>query len=785
MSEPPGGPVSGRGIVFNSWLAEDLSAAPGDAIELTCYVRSGTGLLEEETAEFTLERVVETSGLGADRTLVPEFEGVTDARTVGSWDPPRDFDFHSERIRPKDEEYWDRHGPAPKAFVGIEAARELWGTVYGALTSLRFDGVGEEKLRDSLVREIPLSSVGLVWRPIRQEQLAQATSTTDFGQLFIGFSFFLIVSAALLVVLVMRLSVEQRTRQIGVMFATGFTLGRIRGLLLAEGIIVLAGGALLGVAASAGYARLMLAGLKTLWQEAIGTKVLELSVSPRTLGIGFAGGLVVGAVAVWRGIGRVDRMRVAEAVSGRRHAEAAKGGSRRAPAIAAAVLFALAVGGIVLGALSETFGSTLGFFLAGLLFLVASLLALRAWLVRTATERGAETGRLSLAGLGIANASRNPLRSMLTAGLLASAAFVAVSVGSMRSGGAAGPNTKGSGLGGYDLVAEFDAPVPYDLDRPEARRRLALGAGPELWEGVRFVGLRTSRGEDVSCRNLYRTVNPRVTGVPDRFIEEGRFSFVSSLDGGENPWELLKAAPAEGPIPVAADGETARWILHRKLGDTVSVADENGRSRELRIVALVRKSIFQAELLMSERSFRELFPGRAGFGEFLIDAPPQKAERVAEALRKGLADFGATVETTRERLASFTRIADSYISAFASLGTLGLFLGSAGLVVVLLRGIVERRGEIALLGALGFGRWRVAFLVSAENAFLLAAGMAAGTVSALAAVAPQFARGYGGAGPVVLTCGYFAAIVVGVAALLVAVSAVALRGISPASLRAE
>src|SRR5204862_4085350 len=56
---------------------------------------------------------------------------------------------------------------------------------------------------------------------------------------------------------------------------------------------------------------------------------------------------------------------------------------------------------------------------------------------------------------------------------------------------------------------------------------------------------------------------------------------------------------------------------------------------------------------------------------------------------------------------------------------------------VLLRGVWERRAELALLLALGFRSGQLAWLVLAENALLLALGLAAGTASALLAVAPH------------------------------------------------
>jgi ABC-type antimicrobial peptide transport system permease subunit len=64
-------------------------------------------------------------------------------------------------------------------------------------------------------------------------------------------------------------------------------------------------------------------------------------------------------------------------------------------------------------------------------------------------------------------------------------------------------------------------------------------------------------------------------------------------------------------------------------------------------------------------------------------------------------------------------------------------LGALGLAVVLLRSTWERRGELALLRALGFRRQTLGWLVLAENGFLLLLGLGVGTGAALLAVAPQ------------------------------------------------
>ena len=68
-----------------------------------------------------------------------------------------------------------------------------------------------------------------------------------------------------------------------------------------------------------------------------------------------------------------------------------------------------------------------------------------------------------------------------------------------------------------------------------------------------------------------------------------------------------------------------------------------------------------------------------------------------------------------------------------------MLLGTLGLAVVLVRSVWERRAELALLRALGFRQSALAWLVLAENAWLLLLGLLFGCGAALVAVSPFLA----------------------------------------------
>ena len=127
---------------------------------------------------------------------------------------------------------------------------------------------------------------------------------------------------------------------------------------------------------------------------------------------------------------------------------------------------------------------------------------------------------------------------------------------------------------------------------------------------------------------------------------------------------------------------------------------------------------------------------------FLIDCPAENANRVSQVLSDRLTEKALDVHTTVQRLGSFNAVQNTYLSIFQLLGGLGLMLGSVGLGVVLLRNVLERRGELAMLRAVGFDRNLLKRLILYEHWTSLLLGLICGVGAALIAVLPAL-RGAG------------------------------------------
>ncbi|MEO7412916.1 MAG: ABC transporter permease, partial [Opitutaceae bacterium] len=219
--------LGAREIVLNQWLAEDLQAAAGTDVQLTFFQTGPAGTLVEQNASFRVRSVVPLEGLAADGAWMPAFPGISDAKDQNDWDPGLPLDL--KKIRTKDENYWDDHRGAPKAFLSAAAGAEIWATRWGSATALRipFDRAQESELTTTIARALRPEMNQLVVRDLRTTAGDAAKSPVDFGGLFIGMSFFLIAAALGLVAMLFQFALLQRAREDALLGAVGLPAGKV------------------------------------------------------------------------------------------------------------------------------------------------------------------------------------------------------------------------------------------------------------------------------------------------------------------------------------------------------------------------------------------------------------------------------------------------------------------------------------------------------------------------------------------------------------------------------
>jgi cell division protein FtsX len=594
--------------------------------------------------------------------------------------------------------------------------------------------------------------LGLSINAVRDQLLAATRSGTAmmFGWLFVGFSFFLILAAALLISLFVRLRLEQRRSELGLYYALGFPAHVVRRLLLREGLVLAASGAGAGVAMGVGYAWLLIQAIRWGWGESLPSSFLRFHLRtwaspwgpmPSTnLGVGWLIGVVLSWMTIRLALRGWEKLAPISLLGGWRRPDDFSLRSRRRSSF---VAITSGVGGLVVAFASQRVPPAQApglFFVAGFLVLVAGLAIVRGWLLERLTRRFSQLTDLALAQL-----CRQPRRGLLTVGLLASGVFLVLAVEAFRKSPQMERDRAG-GTGGFPLVAESTVPLPWIPGDEKSWQRFVTDAmdspdSPPPWPAqLDIIAFRLRPGDDVSCLNLYAPRQPRILGVPPAMVQRGGFSFIlppqASPEEQQNPWLLLDR-PAQDAVPLLADDHTAQWILQKKIGDSWEIIDEAGRPCRVQLVGMLKSSLFQSELLIAERHFLRLFPNRTGYTFFLLDFPDSANRQVRELFADFLGEpFGLTLVSASERLSQFQTVENTYLSTFQVLGGLGLLFGVAGLAIVLVRNFQERLTEYALLVALGYSRRHLQRLAFVEQGILIGAGIAVGLIAAVVAVTP-------------------------------------------------
>ncbi len=696
-------------LFLNDWAADHLGLSKNDQaeIEIEYFLPNAEKDFQTEIAQFQFQGVIEMIQL--DPEMAPSLPGVQSADDISDWEVPFPIDY--ERIRPEDEDYWDFYRTTPKAVILLQTGQHLWNSRFGQLTSLRIpinDGSllqTKTILERTVLDQLTLAEVGFHLQDVKKSGLSAATGSNDFSALFVGLSFFLILSALLIISLLFRLGIEIRQQEVYLLRAVGFSIRKVQLRLAGEGLILAIIGSIVGLALAVGYGSLMVYGLRTWWVGAVGTTALELHVSTNSLVIGFVISVITSQLTMGWVVRQLatDTQRISRLPQNIRW-------------IIGGVCLIIAIGTTAYAFFTEL--SPLPFYLSGTCLMVSGLACFSGWLHRRRTTRFSNHIISS-----IRNTARQPSRSLLCVALVACASFVVVAVGTNRQPSIESTSFKQARTGGFTHLAQTDIPILADLEQFDS-----------VLNGSVFPCL-TLPGDDVSCLNLFQPQRPQLIGFSTELIQRSGFQFQQTIDHSlDNPWELLEQDLGAAIVPVIGDYESVRWTLGLGIGEKISMQNEFGQTIEFQFVALLKDSIFQSELIISTLQLQQHFPKQSSNRTFLINSDQID---IAQQLEKEFSSYGFDAVSTIDRLKSFHLVKHTYMSVFQVIGGLGLMLGTIGLAVVLVRNTIERKKELAILQVFGFKRSILSAMLLAENTFLILSGLSIGTLSAFLAVMPH------------------------------------------------
>ncbi|MGD0581667.1 MAG: FtsX-like permease family protein [Bacteroidales bacterium] len=712
----------GDNVIVNEWLAKDINVRAGDTVSVSWYAPAGSRELEEKSGSFVVRGIASHSGIWADSTLMPEFPGIAGSKSCTDWDAG--IDIKMDRIRKKDEDYWNRYGGTPKAFISYNKGRELWGNNFGPATAIRFPSkYSKDDIIKDLTGRINPGSAGFTVVNIYDEMIKAADKSVDFGTLFLSLGFFIIVSCIVILMLAVSSYFDSRKKEVSTFKALGFRDRWIRKLLFLEtGIIALSGSAAGGVAGLM-INNLMIHALNSVWMGAVQTTSLKVinGIIPLMTGTFLTFLLVM--IFLYINIVRHLRKQV--------RGESIKTSSSLNLFNKAVILAMSAISALLLVFNFTSAGKPVMISFISGAFLFLTLIFITGFVVK----EGSRIRRKKLTGRRIISGSYyafHPEKAIMPVLLIAAGLFAIVITGVNRLRITDQSLTDSGGTGGYKYWIETSVPVREDLNGISGRKIHGLeGISPS---DLIFVQGKRAAGNDASCLNLNFIATPPLLGIdPSDLIKNRAFSF-SSLAGyvsGSDPWSIINKKPSGSTIFGFADQSVLEWGLRKKTGDTLKLHSESGELLNVVIAGGLKPSLFQGYLVIGADNFNHFNPSVPGFSVFLARGSGKIIDSVPSLLSDRLENYGITIQNAPDRLASFFAVTNTFLSVFTILGLFGMILGVIGLGFVLNRNYTSRRKEFAFMISSGFRIRDIKRIILEEQVLILIAGIITGLLSGL------------------------------------------------------
>lgn len=720
-------------IVISSWLADDINASAGDSVTLSWYVQGFRGRLEERKRVFRISKVLTEKSMLLDPSLMPDFPGISGRTTCTSWDAG--IPLLLDRIREKDEEYWNSFGGTPKLFMSFGAGEKLWSNRFGTVTAIRFPvQINEQDIIKDLAGNIEPGKSGFSVSDIRSRSLAAADSGTDFSSLFIGLTFFVIVACIILLSLSLTSYFDLRKSQVKTMMSIGYKWKSIRDMLLTEAFILTSTGAIIGVIMGYIINILLIAALNTVWTGAVQTDTLIPAFSPAPALYGFLIALVITFLLIY-----FRAKKYIDSLHNRKREFTVFPSQRNNRVILVISLVALMTS--LTAASSLQSHSTPLFFVSGILVFVVMTLLLRTYYIKN-KRKSSGTGPSGKRELARNYFHFNQWQAITPVIIVAAGIFAVIITTANRKVVTDKSYLNEGGTGGYQIYAESAIPLLADLTDDSGRRE--YGLDEDELSDLEVVQASRLDGDDASCLNLNHITAPPVLGIdPSGFISRGSFSFATSMKkfAGVNPWNIIGRQAGERCIYAIADQTVLDWGLKLKTGDTLVINAEDGQALNIIMCAGLKSSFFQGNLIIHENDMARYFPSVAGSSLFLFDGKEELLSTYLEVLGQRFYNIGFLAMDAGQKLASFLEVTNTYLSVFSIMGIFGLILGVTGFGFILLRIFNIRRREFALMSATGYSLRDIRRYILNDQVLILTWGILTGVSSGLVATIPSFRGG--------------------------------------------
>lgn len=302
------------------------------------------------------------------------------------------------------------------------------------------------------------------------------------------------------------------------------------------------------------------------------------------------------------------------------------------------------------------------------------------------------------------------------------------------------------------ITGGFDVDATVNFQNPIADFRAAIaGAEGLAWDD--FETVASIRGLPVKMRQVGLVEEEPdlhdwfVTGVDEVYAGAITYGFQMRAAGYEDDasvWEALRTEPGTVVVSpflipsregfVLEEGDVFKfegfYLQDDELPDvSLDVFDfAEGRSVRLRVIGVLEEAAFFANTVITTHgNIASLAPTPLPVLRYQIRLDdPAQAVAVAANLEAAFVENGLQAEALEAQVRQQMQVQLTFNRLIQGFMGLGLVVGIAALGVIAARSVVERRQQIGVLRALGYGRGMVQLSFQLESSFIALTGIILG-----------------------------------------------------------
>jgi len=297
--------------------------------------------------------------------------------------------------------------------------------------------------------------------------------------------------------------------------------------------------------------------------------------------------------------------------------------------------------------------------------------------------------------------------------------------------------------GGYDVIAYTTS---YG-EIPNFRQRLQANFSDSLFlNGYNGTSTASVMPAKVQAVGGNRTYDYTLWGVDNFLIQSNQYGFTSFLPSYVNEssgqrqaltnrtdvWLSLRwnhtlaivDRTATGPNQFVPDESRLRVVP----GDRIRAFDAAGRTVNLTIVGVLEQALqFTSGVFVDQSVVRGVFPAEERYTAYFFQmAPGVDVSAFRTNLERVFFVYGLQTIDIREQIGAAFDASQEVLTLMQAYLGIGLLVGIAGLAVITLRAVVERRTQIGALRAIGFTRGMVLSTFLVEIALIAVLGIGIG-----------------------------------------------------------